>query len=368
MNPELKVPAPTLTPPVRLGALVPLTRPGWVMAGAHLLAGMQLAVEEANESGGLQGRPVELLIRDTAANPDRAVAVVDELAELGVVALAGEYHSVVAQAVATRSDALGMPYMCSSAVLDSLVERPSPWVARLAPPQSRGWAVYAEYLASTGHEIVAVAIQPSPYWAAGVKILEDQLGKAGISLHMIEADAAGPAAVCDEVVDLNATALLLLVGNPDPAVSIVRSVRCDERLAQIVIGAPAGQPEFPDWAATLGADSAAIPFLRYLPGSLSPHGSRVQAELRRRLACAPSFVALEAYDTVNVLLDALRKTSSGGTRLGPRWPDTVEVEGTRGPIRFSQSADQNVWQWTTAPVQISDRDPKDFARFRVLYD
>ena len=31
---------------VRIGALVPLTRPGWVEAGRHLLAGLELAVCE----------------------------------------------------------------------------------------------------------------------------------------------------------------------------------------------------------------------------------------------------------------------------------------------------------------------------------
>lgn len=33
---------------VRIGALVPLTRPGWTDAGRHLLAGLELAVSEAN--------------------------------------------------------------------------------------------------------------------------------------------------------------------------------------------------------------------------------------------------------------------------------------------------------------------------------
>ncbi|GGV88531.1 hypothetical protein GCM10010228_72850 [Streptomyces massasporeus] len=42
---------------VRIGALAPLTRPGWVQAGQHLLAGMGLAVSEANDAGGITGRP-----------------------------------------------------------------------------------------------------------------------------------------------------------------------------------------------------------------------------------------------------------------------------------------------------------------------
>src|SRR5262245_65286401 len=91
---------------VQIGALVPLTRPGWVEAGQHLLAGLALAVREVNDTGGIVGRPLELVVRDTAADPQRAAVAVDELARLGVTALAGEYHSVVARAAAARADAL----------------------------------------------------------------------------------------------------------------------------------------------------------------------------------------------------------------------------------------------------------------------
>src|SRR3954454_13384786 len=102
--------------PVQVGALVPLSRPGWVEAGQHLLAGLDLAVRDVNDTGGIQGKPLELMDRDTAADPQKAVAAVDELAGLGVAALAGEYHSVVARAVASRADTLGLLFLCSSAV------------------------------------------------------------------------------------------------------------------------------------------------------------------------------------------------------------------------------------------------------------
>lgn len=74
---------------VRIGVLVPLTRPGWAEAGRHLLAGLELAVRDVNDADGIAGRPVELVVRDTAADPQRAAAAVDELARLGVAALAG---------------------------------------------------------------------------------------------------------------------------------------------------------------------------------------------------------------------------------------------------------------------------------------
>ncbi|WP_449485801.1 ABC transporter substrate-binding protein [Streptomyces avidinii] len=351
--------------PVRIGALVPLTRPGWVEAGRHLLAGLELAVREVNGSGGIAGRPLELVVRDTAADPRKAATAVDELAALGVAALAGEYHSVVARAAAARADALGLPFLCSSAVLDALTERPTRWVARLAPAQSHGWRIYADFLLAAGHSRIAVAAEPSVYWASGAAILRDHLAPRGGAVIDLDMRALSPAAVCEELLGHRATALLLLVGHPEPAVPIVKAVRRDRRLAEIMIGAPAGQPEFAEWAELLGDEGAAIPFLRYLPERFGPLGARVETALRERLAEAPSFVAFEGYDTIAVLAGLLRTHGTDRARTSGAWPD-IAVEGTRGLIRLSRPPGIGVWQWAWAPVQVVDRDPAEPGRFRIL--
>ncbi|MFE6777817.1 ABC transporter substrate-binding protein [Streptomyces sp. NPDC057702] len=352
-------------PPVRIGALAPLTRPGWTEAGHHLLAGLELAVHDANDTGGIDGRPLELVVRDTAADPRRAVAAVDDLADLGVSALAGEYHSVVARAVAGRADALGVPYLCSSAVLDALTDAPTPWVARLPPVQSRGWRIYADFLHDAGHRRVAVVSQPSLYWATGTRVLRDHLAPRGVTLSPLDADALTPAALCAELVAQRATALLLLVGL-EPALPLVAAVRRDPRLAKITLGAPAGQPEFASWLTSLGQDGAGVPFLRYLPERLGPLGARVGADLRERLGQPPSFVAFEGYDTGAVLTEALRSHGAGRASVAAAWP-RVAVEGTRGTVRFSRPPGSDVWQWAWPPVQVVDRDPAQPDHFRVRH-
>jgi ABC-type branched-subunit amino acid transport system substrate-binding protein len=351
---------------VRIGVLVPLTPPGWVDAGRHLLAGLELAAGDVNEAGGIAGRPLELVIRDTAADPRRAAAAVDELSGLGVAALAGEYHSVAAQAAAARAEALGLPFLCSSAVLDALTERPAEWVARLAPAQSHGWQVYADFLLRAGHGKIAAATQPSVYWESGARILRDYLAPRAATVTELDAGALTPAAVCDELAGAGATALLLLVGYPEPAASIVRAVRGDRRLTGAMIGAPAGQPELAGWPDLLGADGAAIPFLRYLPGRLTPAGSRAETALRERLGQAPSFVAFEGYDTVAVLAEVLRTHGTDRARIAASWPG-IAVDGTRGQVRFSRPPGVSAWQWAWPPVQVADRDPADPGRFRVLH-
>ncbi|MFE9809345.1 ABC transporter substrate-binding protein [Streptomyces sp. NPDC005548] len=350
---------------VTVGALLPLTRPGWVEAGRHLLAGLELAVHDVNEAGGIAGRPLELVVRDTAADPQRAAAAVDELTLLGVAALAGEYHSVVARTAAARADALGVPFLCSSAVLDALTEQPTDWVARLAPPQSRGWRMYADFLLGAGRRRIAVAAQPSVYWASGTRILREHVTARGGSVVELDMTALTPSALCEELVENEANALLLLVGHPEPAVPIVQAVRRDQRLAEIMIGAPAGQPELAEWNTLLGGEGAAIPFLRYLPERFGPLGTRVETTLRERLAQAPSFVAFEGYDAITVLADLLRVHGADRRRIADAWP-RIAVEGTRGLIQFTRTPGISVWQWAGAPIQVVERDPEELDRFRIL--
>ncbi|CAM5565435.1 hypothetical protein STANM309S_02687 [Streptomyces tanashiensis] len=149
----------------------------------------------------------------------------------------------------------------------------------------------------------------------------------------LDANALTPEALCDALVAHDASALLLLVGSPEPAVPFVRAVRDDRRLAELLIGAPAGQPEFAGWAASLGEDCAGIPFLRYLPERLGPLGDRVAKELRERLGEAPSFVAFEGWDTVTVLAAAVRSHGTDRAAVAESW-SRIAVEGTRGQFQF----------------------------------
>ncbi|KAK2595338.1 hypothetical protein QQS21_006938 [Conoideocrella luteorostrata] len=353
---------------IKIGALAPLSEPGWIDAGNHLIAGLELAAEEVNRSGGVLGNPLKLLIRDTAGDPQKATAAVDELSGLGVAALAGEYHSVVARAVATRATAVRLPYLCSSAVLDSLTddEQPTGWVARLAPPQSRGWRVFADFLLATGHSSIAVAADTSSvYWRCGSRILREHFASRGGSVVELDMRELTPDTVCDEILQQGArtTALLLLVGQPEPAISIVKAVRRDKRLSSMLISTPAGQAEFAGWSRSLGNEGAVIPFLRYLPDRLSPLGVRIEAILKDRLAETPSFVAFEGYDTVTVLADLLR---THNTTAAPPW-SRIAVQGTRGQITFSCVPEISVWQWTWSPIQVADRDPEPPHGFRVLF-
>lgn len=79
--------------PVRIGVPMPLTGP-LAQAGQTILAGIEYAAKEANESGGLLGQQIELLIEDTKSEPNTAAITGAKMAtQDNVFAFVGGYGS-----------------------------------------------------------------------------------------------------------------------------------------------------------------------------------------------------------------------------------------------------------------------------------
>ena len=75
--------------PVRIGLAGPLSD----SVGAPMRRAVELAVEQANRSGGINGRMIELIARDDFGDPDSAVQVAEALQSAGVVAVIGHVNS-----------------------------------------------------------------------------------------------------------------------------------------------------------------------------------------------------------------------------------------------------------------------------------
>ena len=62
---------------IQVGALVPLTRPGWIEQDHICLPDSKLAAGEVNDAGGFLEDHSKLVIRDSAGDPRRAAAAED---------------------------------------------------------------------------------------------------------------------------------------------------------------------------------------------------------------------------------------------------------------------------------------------------
>ena len=84
--------------------------------------GMELAVDEINAAGGVNGKKIELISRDDNANPGDAVRVAEELVSREKVAmLLGTFASNVGLAVADFAKQRKVPFLASEPLTDKIV-------------------------------------------------------------------------------------------------------------------------------------------------------------------------------------------------------------------------------------------------------
>jgi branched-chain amino acid transport system substrate-binding protein len=101
---------------VKIGFNVPLT--GFAAAdGKSALTGAELAVEQANAAGGIDGKTIELLVYDDQASPKESVPIATKLATQDKVniAISGSYSGAT-RAAAGVFQANGIPYISAFAV------------------------------------------------------------------------------------------------------------------------------------------------------------------------------------------------------------------------------------------------------------
>jgi branched-chain amino acid transport system substrate-binding protein len=97
--------------PIKVGTLMALTGPGAAF-GTNMLQGLQMAVDEINEKGGLLGRKVEIIAIDDAAQPAQSVSAMTRLIYQDKVDIViGGWGSATVLANFKVAEKAGVPYI-----------------------------------------------------------------------------------------------------------------------------------------------------------------------------------------------------------------------------------------------------------------
>ena len=205
--------------PIKIGFPIPLSGPTAVY-GVPLLKGAELAVADINAAGGVLGRKLELLPRDSKANPAEAVRLARELiVKNGVKFLAGTLTSAEAPAVSTIAKENHVVFVAPSAKTYELTDPQNihPYIFRSASNTTiegdAGAIIVARWKNvhtvatiapdyAYGHDAIAAFIAELHKLRPDIKIVDQEwpkLGQANFTPFITAQMSKHPEAVyCDE--------------------------------------------------------------------------------------------------------------------------------------------------------------------------
>lgn len=302
--------------------------------------GALFAIEQANAAGGVDGRPVELLVRDDAQDADTARRAAGELIEAGVELIIGPMTSAMAEAIIPLTNRAGVvllsPTVTSSrfsgiddhffrvvsttreyarAAADFLLrERGAGRVALIIDEGNRAYtADWADHFA-TAFEAGGGSVLPREHFSSGVETsLQPQVGR------MLD---AAPDAVVVVAGAVDAARLAQLLRQQDPLLTVLVA----------------------DWAATerfVELGGVAVEGL-YAPqyfdrDDASPRYRAFRAAYEARFGSSPGFASVAGYDAAQVALSAF-----AGRRAQPlrqRLLAMRRFEGVQQSIEFDEYGD-----------------------------
>lgn len=167
--------------PIKIGAIFALTGPASSLGEPEGETARMLQ-DQINAEGGIDGRPIEILIRDTKGDETEGLAVTRELIDReNVVAIIGPSRSGTTLGIIETIQQAEIPLVACAAA-SKITDPVKEWV--FVTPQNDADAVARiyGYLNAEGIDKIALMTSSDGYGIAGLEQLQVQAGQAGIEI------------------------------------------------------------------------------------------------------------------------------------------------------------------------------------------
>lgn len=170
--------------PIKIGAIIASTGPISFL-GEPEEKTIRMMADEINENGGINGRKIELLFRDSQADNENAIAFASELIEEGVFAIIGPTSSGTSMAIKDIVQESGTIMMCCAAA-ETISDPVASYV--FTTPQKDKYAVMQilKTMQEMGIKKINLLIGGTGFGRGGLAQFEKYAGDYGVEIVMAE--------------------------------------------------------------------------------------------------------------------------------------------------------------------------------------
>jgi branched-chain amino acid transport system substrate-binding protein len=320
--------------PIKIGLLTSITS-NFAPWGLQVRDGAQLAVEEINAAGGVDGRPLELVIEDDQNSPEEAVPAYERLVEEGVVAVGGIISSSVGGATAPLAESNQIPTFLVKSGDQTILTPDSRFTFRTCLPAAPTVAgPIIEYAQENGLSKIGAIVADYPWGHAFQSSIETAVAEAGGIELQLEVAPVQEQDFTTYLREISAFGpdLLVATGHPPGGGPIIAQSN-DLGMEVPVIGA------YSPWALVMGG-AGDIALGRYADFDCADYQSDEYQELARRfleLSEDNTFMdddAVAAYGIVTMIAQGVEAVGDDPAAIG-EWLHTQEFDLPGYPFTLS---------------------------------
>lgn len=325
------------TGPIIIGASTPLTG-GVAHFGQHARWGAELAIAEANAKGGALGRKIEIDFQDNRCNPAEAVkSVTQMLSEKKYAAIFDGLCSSAALAIMPLVERSGVPFIVANASATSIAEKSgvggNKWTFKVNPTDASMLDALVGWLDKDGKAgNIAFLGEDTDFGRAGSSGLEAALKKRSQKLVMADYFQKGTA---------DFTPVLTKIKAKKPALLAIYTIDADfQNSLRQWYGLGGGIPltgrvlvdQIPKEIMASGFLDGTTSVQPWDPSVDTPANKVFVEAFTKKYNVAPMLISFESYETINILIDAIRRSGNASPAAIRDALATTRYQSMLGPV------------------------------------
>ena len=361
----------TSTDVVKIGSVHPLTG-SMAYEGQAIVNAQRIAVDKINAEGGIDGRKLELVVRDSLGTSSGAANAALKLTNSGVIALTGTYTSSSAQVVSRTAEKTKIPLVITVAASDNLLSNGYHYTFRIQPSVSvfsKNFLEYLSYFKTDDMETVAFIYENSNYGTGIAEYIKEHIDETGLRIVGMLAYPATTSTLSSEVTKLAALDpdLLVPIGYYSDQSLFMKEVLERGIKFKKIVGCANGAFSDSKFLETYGTQVDGIYDINYRYNPNSEETQYMLDTYREVYGEDIPVHAIYGYESIMVIADALKRCDN------PDDPEVVrdaiaasEIEEhvlPQGVIKFDETG-ENI---NSAGVLVEIRDGKHVIVFPEEY-
>lgn len=317
--------------------------------GERYRTGMEVALEEINAAGGINGEELVLNVQDDRSEAQSALAAVESLNNAGVPLIIGSYASSITGPMAQLMTRQEIPLIVLGSADNSITNPGSPWVFRAKHNSSIVADTYFDYfdwLREQGEEeLQTVAIiSGNGAWPVSLadegERLAEERGYEVVGREAYDQGVTDFRPILNRFVGENEPDILYIVSYAEDGVALARQMREVGLNAKVVaIDTSAALPSFIEQVGDLSEYVSTV--VSWSKDVQYEGAQELYERLREAAGSEPSFYEAEGYLALTVAADALRRAGSAD-RAAVR--DALDATDLETPVTTVTFEDENGFQ------------------------